>query len=110
MRPILSNNYYVYFQEEAYLKLNKFIADSKHSKIFILVDENTNENWRRALPARAKDTNENCPPEQKIPMKNDVGAKDTTENGRQSKRYKAKILVKMNTRASLFISIFCFGR
>ena len=43
MRPILSNNYYVYFQEEAYLKLNKFIADSKHSKIFILVDENTNE-------------------------------------------------------------------
>ncbi|RXP55113.1 3-dehydroquinate synthase [Lutibacter sp. HS1-25] len=43
MQPILSNNYYVNFQEDAYLKLNKYIADTKHSKIFILVDENTNE-------------------------------------------------------------------
>lgn len=43
MRPILSNNYYVNFQEEASTKLNEYIADVKHSKIFILVDENTNE-------------------------------------------------------------------
>ena len=44
MHPILSNNYYVNFQEEAYLKLNNLISEKKHSKIFILVDENTNEN------------------------------------------------------------------
>jgi 3-dehydroquinate synthase len=43
MQPILSNNYYVNFQEDAYIKLNKYIADTKLSKIFILVDENTNE-------------------------------------------------------------------
>ena len=44
MTPILSNNYYVNFQEEAYLQLNKYIAKAVPSKIFILVDENTNEN------------------------------------------------------------------
>lgn len=44
MTPILSNNYYVNFQEEAYIKLNKYIANVIPSKIFILVDENTNEN------------------------------------------------------------------
>jgi len=33
----------VNFQDEAYIKLNKYIADTKHSKIFVLVDENTNE-------------------------------------------------------------------
>lgn len=44
MHSILSNNYYVNFQEQAYQKLNEYISDSKHSKIFILVDENTNEN------------------------------------------------------------------
>jgi len=43
MHPILSNNYYVNFQEQAYIKLNQYIADTKHSKIFVLVDENTNE-------------------------------------------------------------------
>ncbi|SNR33163.1 3-dehydroquinate synthase [Lutibacter agarilyticus] len=44
MQPILSNNYYVNFQEDAYIKLNKYIIDTPPSKIFILVDENTNEN------------------------------------------------------------------
>lgn len=44
MTPILSNNYYVNFNEDAYSKLNKFITSSKPSTIFILVDENTNEN------------------------------------------------------------------
>lgn len=47
MQPILSNNYYVFFQKDAYKKLNKFIAEYIPSKIFILVDENTNE---RCLP------------------------------------------------------------
>lgn len=44
MTPILSNNYYVNFQEDAYSKLNFFISENKPSTIFILVDENTNEN------------------------------------------------------------------
>jgi len=44
MTPILSNNYYVNFNEDAYNKLNKYILEHKPSTIFILVDENTNEN------------------------------------------------------------------
>jgi 3-dehydroquinate synthase len=42
MQPILSNNYYVNFQEDAYKKLNNYLVDLKPSTIFILVDENTN--------------------------------------------------------------------
>ena len=44
MQPILSNNYYVNFNEDAYAKLNKYISDYKPSTLFILVDENTNTN------------------------------------------------------------------
>ncbi len=44
MRPILSNNYYVNFVADAYNKLNTYVAESKPSAIFILVDENTNKN------------------------------------------------------------------
>ncbi|WP_298369069.1 3-dehydroquinate synthase [uncultured Lutibacter sp.] len=44
MTPILSNNYFVNFQEDAYLKLNSYLAENPPSKLFILVDENTNEN------------------------------------------------------------------
>ena len=44
MTPILSNKYYVNFKEDAYTKLNLFISDFKPSTIYILVDENTNEN------------------------------------------------------------------
>ena len=42
MTPILSNNYFVNFNEDAYGKLNIFISEYKPSTIFILVDENTN--------------------------------------------------------------------
>ncbi len=42
MQPILSNNYFVNFNEDAYQKLNIYIAEYKPSAIFILVDENTN--------------------------------------------------------------------
>jgi 3-dehydroquinate synthase len=41
MQPILSNNYYVNFKEDAYKKLNNYLVDLKPSTIFILVDENT---------------------------------------------------------------------
>ena len=44
MTSILSNNYYVNFKEDAYRKLNSLIFSSNPSTIFILVDENTNEN------------------------------------------------------------------
>ncbi|UMB61238.1 3-dehydroquinate synthase [Lutibacter sp. A80] len=43
MKPILSNNYFVNFNDEAYLKLNTYLASNIPSKIFILVDENTNQ-------------------------------------------------------------------
>ena len=43
MKPILSNNYFVNFNEDAYLKLNAYLASNITSKIFILVDENTNQ-------------------------------------------------------------------
>lgn len=42
MTPILSNNYFVNFKEDAYIKLNIYISENKPSAIFILVDENTN--------------------------------------------------------------------
>ncbi len=42
MTSILSNNYYVNFKEEAYLKLNEYLITNSPSLIFILVDENTN--------------------------------------------------------------------
>jgi len=43
MTPILSNNYYVNFEEDAYSKMNKYISGFKPSTIFILVDENTSD-------------------------------------------------------------------
>ena len=42
MTPILSNNYFVNFNEDAYRKLNIYISENKPSTIFVLVDENTN--------------------------------------------------------------------
>jgi len=44
MTPILSNNYYVNFNEDAYFKLNKYLSEYNPSTLFVLVDENTNAN------------------------------------------------------------------
>lgn len=41
MKPILSTNYYVHFQDKAYRSLEKYIENTSHSKVFILVDSNT---------------------------------------------------------------------
>jgi 3-dehydroquinate synthase len=43
MESIQSTSYPVHFQENAYLKLNKYFETNSHSIVFILVDENTNE-------------------------------------------------------------------
>ena len=43
MTPILSQNYYVRFNEDAYNKLNEMIVDLNPSSLFILVDENTHD-------------------------------------------------------------------
>ncbi|MBP8793688.1 MAG: 3-dehydroquinate synthase [Lutibacter sp.] len=56
--PILSNNYYVNFQEDAYIKLNQFIASYNPSKIFILVDENTHEHCAQKLLQTIETTKE----------------------------------------------------
>ena len=47
MKSIQSTSCQVHFQENAYLQLNEYLANNKHSLIFILVDENTN---RDCLP------------------------------------------------------------
>jgi 3-dehydroquinate synthase len=47
MKSIQSTSCQVHFQENAYTQLNNYLANKKHSLIFILVDENTN---RDCLP------------------------------------------------------------
>lgn len=41
MKSIKSNNYLIHFNSTAYKKLNKYLLNTSHSKIFLLVDENT---------------------------------------------------------------------
>lgn len=43
MQPILSTGYSVYFNGEGYEALNTYLQSHSHSKIFVLVDSNTNE-------------------------------------------------------------------
>lgn len=43
MVPIVSNGYSIYFNEEGYASLNAYLKENAFSKIFILVDENSNE-------------------------------------------------------------------
>lgn len=42
MVSIISNEYSISFKEEGYLSLNNIIKNNNYSKIFIIVDENTN--------------------------------------------------------------------
>lgn len=41
MQPIQANNYPIYFNEKGYEALNKFLKESSYSKLFIIVDNNT---------------------------------------------------------------------
>src|SRR5210317_90177 len=43
MTPILSENYFVRFNEDAYENLNEMISDLNPSTLFVLVDENTHD-------------------------------------------------------------------
>lgn len=43
MQSIKANNYSIYFNHEAYEMLNSWISNYNYSKLFILVDETTNE-------------------------------------------------------------------
>ena len=43
MKSIKAATYFVHFEENGYLELNKLIASKSYSSIFILVDENTHE-------------------------------------------------------------------
>lgn len=43
MQTIQATNYPIYFNEKGYQELNSFLIDSKYSKLFIIVDSNTNE-------------------------------------------------------------------
>lgn len=44
MQSIQAGDYSIYFNEEAYVFLNAFLIEHHYSKLFILVDSNTNEN------------------------------------------------------------------
>lgn len=41
LTPITSNGYSIFFNEDRYHYLNKLLSEKRHSKLFILVDENT---------------------------------------------------------------------
>lgn len=56
MHSILSNSYYVNFQDNAYNKLNEYLVDYKPSIIFILVDENTENDCLPILLPRLETT------------------------------------------------------
>ena len=43
MESILSTNYYVHFQENAYTSFEKYLNENFHSKLFVLVDNNTKQ-------------------------------------------------------------------
>jgi 3-dehydroquinate synthase len=43
MTPISSDNYTIYFNDASFLYLEKLLKPETYSKIFVLVDENTNE-------------------------------------------------------------------
>ena len=41
MKSIYATDYYIHFQQNAFKKLNDYIVQSNHSKVILLVDENT---------------------------------------------------------------------
>ena len=44
MTPIQANNYSIYFNDDSFVYLENLLKTETYSKIFVLVDENTNEN------------------------------------------------------------------
>ena len=57
MNTILATDYSIIFNEEAFAKLNEMLKKNNYSKIFIIVDENTNEFCLpKVLPLLATDT------------------------------------------------------
>lgn len=43
MQPIQANGYPIYFNENGYEALNRHLVENKYSKLFVIVDSNTNE-------------------------------------------------------------------
>lgn len=58
MQAIKANGYTVIFNNEGYIELNKQILENKYSKLFIIVDSNTNE---VCLPKLLPLIESNCP-------------------------------------------------
>ena len=44
MKSILSTDYYVHFNNNAFVAMKKYLNENFHSKLFVLVDNNTKEN------------------------------------------------------------------
>ena len=43
MAPIKSDNYFIYFEEQSFEELNNYLSKNDHTKLFVLVDENTHQ-------------------------------------------------------------------
>ena len=43
MKSISSDNYLIHFNENSFKELNNYLSNNEPTKLFILVDENTNE-------------------------------------------------------------------
>ncbi|MDT0552014.1 3-dehydroquinate synthase [Urechidicola vernalis] len=56
MNSIFSDNYYVHFNEKCYTELNNYISENKPSKVFVLVDENTEEHCYPLFIAKLETT------------------------------------------------------
>ncbi|MCA0932023.1 3-dehydroquinate synthase [Lutimonas saemankumensis] len=54
MQSIRSTNYFVHFQEEAYRSLRDYLNENHHSKVFILVDTNTEKHCLKGFLQRAQ--------------------------------------------------------
>jgi len=55
MNSLLSTSYFVYFQKNSYLALTNYLNENFHSKIFILVDENTKKHCLPLFKSHIKD-------------------------------------------------------
>lgn len=58
MKPIYSDNYFIHFNENSYQELNRYLSENKHTKVFILVDENTHEHCYPKFAAQLETTSE----------------------------------------------------
>ena len=58
MKSIQSDNYFIHFNENSFKELNNYLSNNKPTKLFILVDENTNEHCYPIFSEQLETTSE----------------------------------------------------